>query len=294
MDKQADANEQTGTLVMARTGFDGDGRPRPAARSTSSPGQTDSGFSIDFSRPESLSAADLDEIDNLVTRYFLESKGWIGPAIEGCDRVIRYRSNDGGELAGISLLVIDDLTHKDRRIRVRYTRAVMLREYARGRNLIQLAGLQSFLRFGLTFRRSVYWFTECDTFRSYLLGMRNLESAWPRVKTPMPAFERGLYDYLCKKNCGKFWNATRRVRTPISGRRMAPHLLSIPARLLRDPDVAFFVRMNPGHQDGDSLPILATLDFRNIFCIVKRAWARLRRRTRTRRQAAPAPNSLTE
>ena len=298
MSEQANDNGRPGTLVMPRTGIARDRRAHAADRSTRRTGQFDRGFSIDFSRPDSLSAADLDEILDLVTRYFVESKGWIGPAIEGCDRVIRYRSNDGGELAGISLLVVDDLTHEDRRVRVLYTRAVLLREYARGRNLIQRAGLRSFLRFGMTARRSVYWFTECDTFRSYLLGMRNLENAWPRSETPIPAFERSLYDYLCKKKCGKFWNATRRVRTPITGRTMAPDLLSIPARLLGDPDVAFFVRMNPGHMNGDSLPILAVLDLKNILFIVRRAWARLwtrtRTRTRTRRPAALEPNSLTE
>ena len=294
MSEQANDDGRPGALVMPRTGSAGDRRAHAASRSTRRSGRTGTGFALDFTRPDSLSVADLDEIGELVSTYFVESKGWIGPAIENCDRVIRYRRNDGGQLAGISLLEVDDFTHDGRRIRVLYTRAVMLREYARGRNLIQRAGLRSFLRFGMAMRRSVYWFTECDTFRSYLLGMRNLENAWPRAAATMPEFERGLYNYLCKKKCGKFWNAARGVRTPISGRAMAPGLLAIPARLRGDPNVSYFIRMNPGYLKGDSLPIFAVLNARNMLCILKRAWSRLRRQTAKRSPAALAPDSVTE
>ena len=104
------------------------------------------------------------------------------------------------------------------------------------------------------------WLLLCGGFRTYRLLSTFWQTFTPRHDRPSNADR----DRLAAGRYGdRFDPATGIVRvthpTPLR-----PHLAGIPPSRLRDPHVAHFARLNPGHADGDELACLCDLTDANL------------------------------
>jgi len=107
----------------------------------------------------------------------------------------------------------------------------------------------------------VFWFLITKGYRTYLLLSRYFPTHWPRHDAPTPPFERALLDRLCREKFGPAWDAEAGLlRFEGDVVRLSADLADVPPRLLKDPDVAFFLAKNPRWRDGDELCCLAAAD----------------------------------
>jgi hypothetical protein len=107
----------------------------------------------------------------------------------------------------------------------------------------------------------VYWFLITKGYRTFLLLTRYFPTHWPRHDAPTPAFEAKLLDRLCTRKFGAAWDAEAGLlRFTGDVGRLADELADVPARLSKDPDVAFFLQKNPNWRSGDELCCLAAAD----------------------------------
>jgi hypothetical protein len=157
-----------------------------------------------------------------------------------------------------------------------YTSHVLLREEYRGHNLIQRAGLLTFLRTRLRFPfRPVYWFFDTFSYKSYLLLPRNFREYWPRFDRQTPERERALMNQLATQFYGEAWRPAQGIVARSGRKRLRPETAPIDEKLAT-PEVDFFVRANPGHAEGDMLVCLCPLKATNWLSVGVRA---LRRRS---------------
>ncbi len=107
----------------------------------------------------------------------------------------------------------------------------------------------------------VYWFLITKGYRTYLLLTRYFPTHYPRHDAPTPEFEARLLDTLCSAKFGAAWDAKAGLlRFQGEVARLTEALADVPDRLLKDPDVAFFLKANPRWKEGDELCCLAAAD----------------------------------
>ena len=109
---------------------------------------------------------------------------------------------------------------------------------------------------------AVYWFLITKGYRTYLLISRYFPNHWPRHDAPLPPPEAALLDTLALEKFGAAWDASAGLLR-YAGKdavRLADSLAHVPRRLEADPDVRFFLQMNPRWAEGDELCCLARAD----------------------------------
>jgi hypothetical protein len=113
----------------------------------------------------------------------------------------------------------------------------------------------------------MYWLLISSGFRTY----RYLPTFW---KTFSPRYDEPgrarLLDQLATERFGTaFRDGIVRFDQP---QRLRPELRDVPPHRLDDPHIAFFVRQNPGHVDGDELACLTEIAPSNLTAAGRRMW----------------------
>lgn len=136
----------------------------------------------------------------------------------------------------------------------------------RGRNIIQASGLEFLLRH----RREhplapTWWVFTTYSYRSYLGMARNFPRSWPTARAPrMPEHEAAMVDALMSRMYPREWDRERGVLRWSDRKLSADEAEPPPERIASDPDVAFFLRANPGYASSDCLVCLAELSWTNL------------------------------
>lgn len=110
----------------------------------------------------------------------------------------------------------------------------------------------------------VYWLLICSGYKTWRFLPVFFREFYPNVETPTPPYYQRLLDTLATHKFGDQYlqgSGIVRFRTATPLRR---GIAEVTVERLRDPQVAFFARMNPGHADGDELACLAELSCSNL------------------------------
>lgn len=234
------------------------------------PSAPKSALKLEFVDPRTLSASALDELFAVANGSVEIDRALFERRLKKSDWAIVVRGSRSGAAHGFVTLDVIDVEHEGVPIRLLYTGEVVFDEVAQGRQLVQRAGVASYLRFGLATRRRIYWFTDVDSYRAYLL-MVKFDTGWPRRAVEPPAFEAGLYARVATQVFGASWNARTGTCEPIVGRRLKRAAAEASDELQRrNANVAFFVGRNPGYLDGAGLPMLVPLNAKNIWSVAVR------------------------
>lgn len=144
------------------------------------------------------------------------------------------------------------------------TSSGLIDERYRVQNLIQRAGLDSYLR---AWRRQpltpIYWVVDTFSYKSYLLLSHNFVESWPAADRPLPAWEAGLLQWFASQRYGEAWEPERGVIQSSGHKRLKEGVAAIDEASLRHPDIRFFAERDPHHARGDLLLCLAPLSLRN-------------------------------
>lgn len=111
---------------------------------------------------------------------------------------------------------------------------------------------------------AVYWFLICAGYKTWRFLPLFFREFYPNMDVPTPARFRRLIDTLGAKRFGDEYMPEPgivRFRQPTPLRRGVAELTD---ERLRDPRIAFFARMNPGHAGGDELACVAELSRANL------------------------------
>lgn len=113
--------------------------------------------------------------------------------------------------------------------------------------------------------QSLYWFLISKGYKTYRYLPLFFHEFYPRRDTAMPAdVDSKLRKIGHWRFRDKFCPALGIVRATTDSCRLRPEAAPIDVRRLKDPDIQFFVAMNPNHAQGDELCCLAPLTRANL------------------------------
>lgn len=201
-------------------------------------------------------------------------------SITARERIALYTDAD----QAIVGLTTADLRHEridGRDVAVLYVGNTWLAPQHRGKNLFYVLTVLAFVEMMLRWPRTPrYAFFGCNSFRSYLKLARNYPKYWPRRGTDTPAFEHALIQHLAAEYYGPQVDAQRLVLEAEPETRSFKEADSaIPASLVNDPELRYFVTRNPGYARGSKLMCLGELSWA---CIGRNSARYLRRALRRR------------
>lgn len=222
----------------------------------------------------SLNAADIDDMFELYAAYYdgttralfeqdLREKHWV-VALRTGHRV----------LAGFSTLAVSDVAAQSATARIIYSGDTIIDRPYWGTQALAF----TWIRFAGTLKaqahdRPLYWFLIVKGHRTYRYMSTFAIDFFPHWSKPTPAWACRMIDDLARRRFGDAYRAERGVVSfPQSrGHLKAPWTQVEPDELAR-PDVAFFLRSNPGYVRGDELACLTELAPANLRPIARRVF----------------------
>lgn len=207
--------------------------------------------SLSFRAPSSLSRPERDALYAIANDAAATTRAWFDDQLDHYDEILVLAA-EGRPIGLVGLA-----TFHVGGARVLYTGAVTLDPAWRGLGLIQWAGLRCAAR--LIGIDAPWWLMDTDSWRAYARTAAALRQVWP-ARGPEPTFYRDL----CAARYGDDFDPARGVCRPLAHRRLRAALTAIPAAAAANPHVRDFVARNPGHADGDAVPMLARLDAANL------------------------------
>ncbi len=223
-----------------------------------------------------LTEADWQELWDLSREFYDVERWYAENELFRRQYIAMFRHNGG--LTGMAAIDIYRAKFQGRGIGVILTSHVLLREQARGQNLIQKLGLRMFLRARLRFPfRPIYWFFDTFSYKSYLLLPRNFRTYWPRHEQPTPEDQGALIDQLATETYGPGWRPARGVVVRSGRKRLLDTTAPLTPAEMADADIRFFAQANPGHAEGDMLVCLCPLTLTNWLSVGRKALERRRR-----------------
>jgi len=224
-----------------------------------------------------LTPLNWDEIWALTREFYDVERDYAEQELRRRQTIAMFRVN--GSLVGMASIDVNPASFRGRRLAVISTAHVLIRENWRGRNLVQKLGLRTFLLTRLRYPlRSIYWFFDTLSYKSYLLLPRNFRDFWPRHDSPTPEARAALIDQLATETYGPAWRPTRGVAVRSGQKRLRETAAPLSLDANSDPALVFYAQANPGHAEGDMLICLCPLTLANWVSLGRHALRRLRRR----------------
>lgn len=170
-----------------------------------------------------------------------------------------------GALVGFSTLLYYQAEHAGERLGVVYSGDTIVDPAGWNASVLAPAWIAAVQGLHRTCpERRLVWLLITSGFRTYRLLPVFCRDFYPRHDRPTPPTVAALKDALARERFGGCYD-------PVAGvvRFAAPQVLrnglrGIPRSRLRNPDVAFFARVNPGHDAGDELVCLTELSDANL------------------------------
>lgn len=202
------------------------------------------------------------------------------------------RDRCSGEVVGFSTALFYRQRHGGRMAGIYFSGDTIIHPRYWGQRALHTTVFASLLRWKLRHPATpLYWYLICSGYRTYLTLVRNFPNHWPHHARLTPPAIAGLIDAVSRARYGDAWKADRGVIAfsgpqPVVRQQTAPFTEDV----LALPEVAFFVRANPGHLDGDELAMLARVDLAAIGAVARRTVRVLGiRRPTPRTLAEPSP-----
>jgi hypothetical protein len=120
---------------------------------------------------------------------------------------------------------------------------------------------------------TVYWFLICSGYKTWRFLPIFFREFYPNADGPTPPHIRRILDALGAAKFGDQYLPASGVVRLHGAAPLRTGIADVTAGRLRDPNVAFFARMNPGHVRGDELACLAELSRTNLTRAARRMMA---------------------
>jgi hypothetical protein len=111
---------------------------------------------------------------------------------------------------------------------------------------------------------SIYWFLICSGYKTWRFLPVFFREFYPNVRAATPPHVRRIIDELGARKFGDEYLPASGVVRFRAATPLRHGVANVTDERRRDPQVAFFARINPGHADGDELACLAELSRANL------------------------------
>lgn len=113
-------------------------------------------------------------------------------------------------------------------------------------------------------RARVFWFLIASGYKTYRFLPVFFQQFSPRFDVETPRFESRVLQVLGARKFGAQWDAERQVVRFENASPLRSGVAEISEERLRDPHIAHFARLNPGHARGDELACLCPIEESNL------------------------------
>jgi len=201
-----------------------------------------------------LMAASYDNISRRIFERDLFEKDWV------------ILLKEDGRIHGFSTLLFYHYQTADGPLRIVFSGDTIIEEKFRGGMALHTAWARFVLPRALDpTKPPLYWFLICKGYKTYRYLPVFLKEFYPNFRVPTPSFEHRLMIDLAKQRYGKRVDATRGIiMSDPEHDRLKAGVAEISPRRRRDPHVAYFEHINPGHAEGDELICLGALRVDNL------------------------------
>ena len=110
----------------------------------------------------------------------------------------------------------------------------------------------------------VYWFLICSGYKTWRFLPVFFREFYPNPETPTPPHAKAILDALGMRKFGGQYHVESGVVRPWHATPLRSGVAEVTEQRLRDPRVAFFTQMNPGHVRGDELACLTEIVRSNL------------------------------
>jgi hypothetical protein len=170
-----------------------------------------------------------------------------------------------GRLAGFSTLLYYGAEIEGEPVRVIYSGDTIVDRSAWSQGALASAWIDSVLAIHEPARHQrLFWLLICSGYRTYRFLPVFFREYYPRHDRAVPTRTQEVMASLARERFGSHYKeAAGVVRFP-GAPVLTSRLRGIPPSRLTDPHVAFFARVNPGHERGDELVCLAEIAESNL------------------------------
>ena len=120
---------------------------------------------------------------------------------------------------------------------------------------------------------AVYWFLICSGYKTWRFLPVFFQKFYPNADGPTPPHFQRILDTLGACKFGDEYLTGSGIVRFRAASPLRHGVADLTEERLRDPHIAFFARMNPGHAEGDELACLAELSRANLTRAAQRMMA---------------------
>jgi hypothetical protein len=215
-------------------------------------------------RREDVSAMVRDEMFALLTEHFQGvTRAQFECDLDEKNRVILLRHES--RLVGFTTLLAYESCFDGGPVSVVYSGDTIVAREAWGSPALSRAWIATVNHLRETLARGpFYWLLLTSGFRTYRFLPVFWREFWPRFDAKAPEEHQRLIDHLAIERFGSQYDPGTglvRFRQP---QQLRADMAQVPAGRLNDPHIAFFLKRNPRHADGDELVCLTELSPGNL------------------------------
>jgi hypothetical protein len=227
-------------------------------------------LSVEAAPRELLTGADQLQMYQLLAAYFENTSfRQFEQDLNEKHTVILLRDSDDGRVVGFSTLMTLSVDVENRQVTGFFSGDTIIARECWGSSLLGRAWLKTVFSAADRIHRQsphapVYWFLICSGYKTWRYLPIFFHSYLPHPECSASAFDRQALHALAVEKFGPEYDAAASV---VRFRRANPlrrGVAEVTEQRLRDPMVEFFIRMNPGHAQGDELACLASISCSNL------------------------------
>ena len=171
----------------------------------------------------------------------------------------------GGRLRGFSTLLFYRVADRGEALNVVYSGDTIVAPEAWGSSVLASAWIAAVRRLDRDHPAArLVWLLIASGYRTYRFLPVFWREFFPRHDRPTPPETRELVERLARERFGDAYDPAAGVVRFAEPQVLAGELRGIPRERLKNPDVAFFARSNPGHARGEELVCFTELAEHNL------------------------------
>ena len=227
-------------------------------------------LSADVIPRERVTPSDREEMYQLLEAYFQNTSAQqFAHDLAEKDIVILLRDPEDARVVGFSTLMKIDTTIENRNVTGFFSGDTIIAREHWGSSLLARLWITTVVRQADCIREHspdtlFYWFLISAGYKTFRYLPTFFVAYSPHPEGPPSLFDRQVVRTLATKKFGDDYDADAGIVRLARANPLRPGVAEVTDRRLRDPLVDFFVRMNPGHAQGDELACLVPISRSNL------------------------------
>jgi hypothetical protein len=217
-----------------------------------------------------VTASDREDMYHLLEAYFQNTsvQQFAGDLAEK-DTVILLRDPEDARVVGFSTLMTIEITIEDRNVIGFFSGDTIIAREHWGSSLLARLWVTTVFRVADRIRQHspdtlFYWFLLSAGYKTWRYLPTFFVAYAPHTDVQPSPFDRQVVQTLAAKKFGDDYHADAGIVRFRRANPLRPGVAEVTERRRRDPLVEFFIRMNPGHWQGDELACLVPISRSNL------------------------------